>query len=154
MNELAIKKGAKSYWTGEDFVISVQKLRRIIAKMKLERSVVTGHLVSQILRKREAEFVAVVRCSPDELEKRLRKRGYSSKKVKENVLSEILDVCLVEALHRFGSDRVGEFDTTGRKPADVAKAVISVYRNDSRPQVGIVDWLKAASDSGILFNYI
>ncbi len=154
MNELAIKKGATSYWTGEDFEVNIQKLRRIIDKMELSHTVFTGHLVSQILRRRETQFVAVLRCSPDGLEKRLQNRGYGTKKVRENVLSEILDICLFDALRRFGSDKVGEFDTTGREPAGIAKAIISVYRNESSPRVGLVDWLKAVSESGTLSNYI
>ncbi len=154
MNELAIKKGATSYWTGEDFVVDIQKLRRIIDKLKLAHTVFTGHLIPQILRRREVELVAVLRCSPDELEKRLQKRGYSAKKVRENVLSEILDICMVDALRRFGSDKVGEFDTTSRKPVNIAKAIISAYRKESSPRVGLVDWLRAVSESGALSNYV
>ena len=121
--------------------------------MKSDRAVVVSHLVPQILRKGDAEFVAVLRCSPDELEKRLQRRGYSKKKIKENVLSEILDICLYDVLRKFGSDKVGEFDTTGRNPTLVAKSIIAAYRNESKPKVGIVDWLKVVAESGTLSLY-
>ena len=41
--------------------------------------------------------IIVLRCDPDVLAGRLRARGYSKKKVTENVQSEILDVILCEA---------------------------------------------------------
>ena len=41
--------------------------------------------------------IIVLRCHPDILAERLRSRGYSEQKVRENVQSEVLDVILCEA---------------------------------------------------------
>ncbi|MBR6447047.1 MAG: adenylate kinase family protein, partial [Methanomicrobium sp.] len=53
--------------------------------------IVEGHITHLL----PSDRVIVLRCRPDVLEDRLRKRGYSAAKVKENVLAEALDTILI-----------------------------------------------------------
>lgn len=48
------------------------------------------------------------------MKKMMKKRGYSEPKMAENLASEILDVCLVEALNVRGPGRICEVDVTGK----------------------------------------
>lgn len=83
--------------------------------------------------------VVVLRCDPEVLAERLRRRGYSEAKVLENVQAECLDVILCEATD---SDiPVWEIDCTSRPVEDVADAVVRMVKgeeSDCRP--GSVDW--------------
>ncbi|KYK38232.1 MAG: hypothetical protein AYK18_17680 [Theionarchaea archaeon DG-70] len=73
----------------------------------------------------DADFVFVLRCEPKILVERLEQRGYSEKKVKENVMAEILDYCLVNALEHHPAEEV--FEITG----DAVKAIASIVENPS-----------------------
>jgi adenylate kinase len=93
-----------------------------------------------------ADEAIVLRLAPSELKKRLEARGYSTKKIQENLESEALDVILVEAVEF--CDRVNEIDTTGRSPQDVADLVLRVIRKEIDLGPGQVDWLEDFFDSG------
>lgn len=56
----------------------------------------------------DADFVFVLRCEPKVLYDRLKKRGYTEKKIKENVTAEILDYCLTSALEHHPAEKIFE----------------------------------------------
>lgn len=58
--------------------------------------VIDSHL-SHYLPKRYVDLCVVTKCDLKKLEKRLRKRGYSKEKIRENLDAEIFDICLEEA---------------------------------------------------------
>ena len=99
--------------------------------------VVESHLAHHL----DADRVVVLRCRPDELERRLRERGETPEKATENAESEALDVILSEAVERHGVDAVYEIDATDRTPEDVAGAVRAVVAGDREPSAGTVDYL-------------
>lgn len=98
--------------------------------------VVDSHLAHRI----DADAVAVLRCHPDELERRLRDRGDSEPKAVENAESEALDVVLSEAVARHGEDAVYEIDTTDVTPDEVADHLLAVLRGERAPSAGTVDF--------------
>jgi adenylate kinase len=93
-----------------------------------------------------ADEAVVLRLAPSELEKRLEARGYSTKKIQENLESEALDVILVEAVEF--CKRVSEIDTTGRSPQEVADLVLIAIRKEIDLGPGQVDWLEDFFDPG------
>jgi len=103
--------------------VDTAKLRRDLVKLAPPRAVLYGHLLSHVLRKPEAEFVAVLRCEPSVLRQRLTKRGYPKTKVTENVEAELIGVVLDECVKRFGGALVREYDTTSSRPKLVAGAI-------------------------------
>lgn len=103
--------------------VDTVRLRRELLKAAPARAVVFGHLLPHVLRKSEAGFVAVLRCEPSVLRKRLEKRGYPGAKVTENVEAELIGVVLDECVRRFGLGLVREYDTTSASPRAVAKAI-------------------------------
>jgi adenylate kinase len=98
-------------------------LRRALLELDPPRGVVFGHLLPHVLRKKEAGFVAVLRCEPAVLRERLSSRGYPPAKVTENVEAELIGVVLDECVKRFGSALVHEYDTTSAPPEKVGRAV-------------------------------
>ncbi len=72
----------------------------ITAARKLgEGLVIDGHL-SHCVPRQYVDQCFVVTCDVKTLKRRLRRRGYSERKIRENLDAEILDVCLVEARER------------------------------------------------------
>jgi adenylate kinase len=98
--------------------------------------IIEGH-ITHIL---PSERVIVLRCRPDVLEDRLRKRGYSAAKVKENVLAEALDTILIETVECHGDEEILELDTTSAAVEDTA-AMIDEFIKGLRPaHFGDTDW--------------
>ena len=97
--------------------------------------VVESHLAHRF----DADRVVVLRCHPEELERRLRERGDASK-ARENAESEALDVVLSEAVERHGEGNVHEVDATDRTPEAVAGEVRAVLAGERDPGVGTVDF--------------
>ena len=89
----------------------------------------------------DADRVVVLRCEPEHLERRLRERGESAEKARENAESEALDVVLSEAVTEHGTDSVYEIDTTDRDPEAVAADIEAVIRGERAPSAGEVDFL-------------
>ncbi|WP_162224394.1 adenylate kinase family protein [Halorussus amylolyticus] len=98
---------------------------------------VESHLAHHL----DADRVVVLRCHPEELERRLSERGESEAKARENAESEALDVILSEAVSEHGVERVYEIDTTDRSPDAVAADISAVLAGEREPSAGDVDFL-------------
>lgn len=66
---------------------------------KKDGLVLDGHL-SHYLPKKYVDLCFVTKCELKELEQRLIKRKYSPEKIRENLDSEIFDICYNEALEK------------------------------------------------------
>jgi adenylate kinase len=154
INEVAFRAGAILERDEWGYIADPPKIREaLLRELKAERSVVVGHLLPQVLRRGETIFVAVLRCSPYELWERLAARGYPEDKIRNDVEAEILGYCLAEAVEAFGQDRVAEFDTTGRRPEEVADELLATFRGDRAKRLGAVDWLKLVTERGDLTRF-
>ena len=83
-------------------VVNEKKLRKYLVRMikeSKEKLVIDGHL-SHYIPKSYVEKCYVMKCDISILKKRLEKRKYFKEKVNENIESEIVDVCLNEALEK------------------------------------------------------
>jgi adenylate kinase len=116
--------------------------------------IVESHLAHLV----PADRVVVLRCHPDELERRLRERGATEAKASENTgstkspralarsarenrESEALDLILSEAVSEHGLEQVYEIDTTDRTPEAVAREIERVVRGEREPSAGEVSFL-------------
>ncbi len=100
--------------------------------------VIESHLAHRF----DADRVVVLRCHPDELERRLLERGENEAKAVENAESEALDVILAGAAEEHGLESVYEIDTTDLEPAAVAAELEAVIRGDCEPSAGTVDFVE------------
>jgi len=79
-------------------VVDVTRLNELlIAKMSKNKKLVIDSHLSHHIDPKYIDVCIVCKCELKELKKRLKARGYSSAKVRENMDAEIFDVCLVEA---------------------------------------------------------
>jgi len=91
------------------YVVDTGKLADYLMKNIKKGAVVDSHM-SHYLPREYVDECVVVKCDIKVLKERLEKRGYSERKVRENIDAEIFDVCLVEALEKGHNVRV--VDTT------------------------------------------
>ncbi len=98
--------------------------------------IVEGHLAQYL----PCDRIIVLRCRPDVLARRLQKRGYSEKKIRENVEAEALDIILQETVERFRDDQIYEIDTTPCGLKDLADEAEKVIEGTRSPRYGTIDW--------------
>jgi broad-specificity NMP kinase len=80
----------------------------------------------------------------------MEKSGMSGRKLWENLASEILDVCLVDALDAVDASKVCELDISGKRVAETVFEISAVLNGEKKCQVGIVDWLGKLESEGLL----
>lgn len=80
-------------------IIDVKKLNKALTEeiKKQENLVIDSHL-SHYIPKKYVDLCFITKCDLKELKKRLKKRRYSEKKIRENMDSEIFDICRQEAI--------------------------------------------------------
>jgi adenylate kinase len=152
INDVAIDNNATGKKTDLGLDVDVKRLVRLLEKqLKAERDlVIVGHLAPYVLKPVGISLVAVLRRSPYELEKTLKKRGYSVDKVRENVASEILGTSLYDSLQTFGKRKVAEFDTTGKTPKETTDEIFAALQKKSKSKSKLIgtDWLNLVSEKG------
>ena len=116
---------------GEE-TVDTATLRRRLLEGDPHEVVVFGHLLPYVLKKAEVAMVAVLRCEPGVLKRRLAERGYSAAKLRENVEAELIGVLLDDCVRTFGAEKVREYDTTKSSPDTVARAIAK----DARAALG------------------
>jgi adenylate kinase len=116
--------------------------------------IVDGHYAASVVPKPYVTRVFVLRRNPIELRRLMEKRGFSDAKLRENLASEILDVCLVEALREQEKEKVCELDVTGRTAENVAREVIVILEKRKKCSVIGVDWLSMLEKKGLIGEYL
>lgn len=117
------------------FEVDLEKVNAYIKRYN--KCIVEGHL-SHLL---DVEYPIILRCHPEELEKRLKKKRFGKRKIYANLMCEMLDIILVECIEKFGIENVYEVDTTYRSVEECAKCVrkIADGRGESF-KAGKIDW--------------
>lgn len=130
-----------------------RRIREIILENLKRNVVVDGHAAG-IVPKRFVTYAFVLRRDPVELLDFMVKSGFSGRKLWENLASEILDVCLVEALKAYGERRVCEVNVSGRSVEDVAAEILEVLKGSKKCRLRIVDWLGKLESEGRLEEFL
>lgn len=152
--KLATQKDPKR----DTYIVDEPKMRRkiktLIESSQFEDIIVDGHYGPSVVPERLVSKVFVIRRNPTELRKLMEKRHFSASKSEENLASEILDVCLFEALGAVEKEKICEIDSTGKPMDEVVSEIISILDGSQRCHVGIVDWLGQLESQGILDEYL
>jgi adenylate kinase len=125
-------------------VVSMAKLRAEVKMVAAKHSniVMEGHFSHML----PADIVVILRCKPEVLEKRLRKKYKWPTKIEENVEAEMMSVILDEALPLHKPGTVFEIDTTKRTAKQTEKIVKGIMLDKpgvrSQHYAGLLDWLK------------
>jgi len=124
-------------------LIDVNKLNNSIKKHFNKDTLVffeghVGHLLKAI------DKVVILRCHPKELSRRLKKKKWNTKKIKENVDAETIDVILCEAVEHHSKKNIFEIDTTKKTIEEVAAIIINIVKKNFQPTkpytIGQIDW--------------
>ncbi len=95
-------------------------------KKSKQNLVIDSHL-AHYLPSKYIDLCIITKCGLKELKKRLGKRKYNKAKIRENLDSEIFDICLNEAAEKGHTILI--IDTTGKKVNDLLdKETISILQ--------------------------
>jgi adenylate kinase len=120
------------------------KVRAEFARLikSLRGPVVVEGLLAHFLQPKYVSHVVVLRTKPSVLEKRLRKRGYALKKIKDNVESEALSIILWEAVKIHRAKKVYEIGTTKLNAQTAVKLFLRALAGKISLRPGKIDWLE------------
>ncbi|MDX1814119.1 MAG: adenylate kinase family protein [Candidatus Bathyarchaeia archaeon] len=160
LTEFTIKQGLI---LGEDKIrrtkiIDEEKTRIKIAEninaTEKTNIIVDGHYAASVVPKLYVTRVFVLRRNPIELRELMKKHGFSDAKLRENLASEILDVCLVEALREQEKEKVCELNVTGRTAENVAREIMVILEKRKKCSAIGVDWMSMLEKKGLIGEYL
>ena len=159
IGELVKREGLYTGWDEkrETLIADTDRLsERISEIISAERRtmIIEGHYAVHVIPPEKVDLIFILRRDPRELKKTLEDRGYSRRKIMENLAAEILDVCLFDAVDVCGVEKLCEINTTSKSPREVVNEILSVIKGERKPVVGIVDWLGMLESMGILDDYL
>jgi len=141
--ELLVEKG---FYTSYDnirnsYIIDVEKARRYFAEKSIYNAVLDGHIIILIYPCKKIDKIILLRCSPYILYKRLKKKGYSTSKIIENVQAEILDIIAKDVYTYCDRNKVFEKDVSEGTDKYI-ELIINFIKDRVKPDHGDkVDWL-------------
>lgn len=130
------------------------KIQEIVDNCDRKCIIIDGHYAVSVVPKKLVTYVFVLRRNPVELRKFMEQYSFSGRKLWENLASEILDVCLVDALCVHAEGKVCELNVTGKSVEDTVSEVLDILRDREKCCVGVVDWLGKLESEGLLEEYL
>ncbi len=164
LNELAVSddfsfeydKERKTYIV--DFKIFLPYILKKIKIIKINDPkflIIESHF-SDIIPNKLINYVFILRCDPDELTKRLKKKDYNLDKITENVQSEILGNCVNYLVQKKIKKPIFEIDTTNLNIESVAKTINDILFAKIEVKnynLGKIDWLEKLFQEDRLVGY-
>ena len=151
---------------GIDYVYDRKRRTRVVSLKRLDQAlgkytaradrgmVIDSHIALETGSLPRLARAIVLRCDPVILERRLKRKRWSKSKIGENLLAEILDICLWDAVRSYGWNRILEIDTTGKRPHYVIQLVMRDLKKRRIQERSKVDWLSSLKRRRILSNYV
>ncbi len=134
-------------------IADVKALRRTLSNIIASSTkpvVVDGHYSPDVVPRDASALVVVLRRAPWVLREQLQQRGYSPRKIRENVEAELIGTCLVDALESQDHGKICEIDTTGQAPEETVKLVLAALDGEAACGYGSVDWMDAPEAEALL----
>ena len=145
LNEELIRRGACTY---NPILDTYEVMDREIAEriadevIEISRNLVIDTIALSVIDPDKVDLVIVLRLHPLELFKRLKyTKMWKGTKLCSNVMAEVLDYFLIEAVDCFGEEKVAEVDTTGKSVEKVVDECLSIIYGKKERRRGIVSWL-------------
>jgi adenylate kinase len=127
-----------------------QRITQMIEESDKENIIIDGHYAVNVVPAAQVSHIFVLRRDPSELRKLMEQNGLSGRKLWENLASEILDVCLVDALNIHGEGKVCELDISGKTIEENVNLTLEILSVNRKCYVGIVDWIGKLEKEGLL----
>ncbi len=146
LSEFVINNKLYIYYDEEtsSYVIDEVKLKNALNEFIISncsRFIVIDSHYGEVVDDRFINKIIVLRLNPKELYNRLVSRGWTGRKLRDNVEAELLGVSTMNALEEHGVGRVCEVDTTGRDVDDVVNEIIKIVNGIRECEVRI-NWLE------------
>jgi len=130
------------------------KLTEMINSAEKTNIVIDGHYAAAVTPKNKVTRVFVLRRNPVELREFMVKCGFKNQKLWENLASEILDICLVEALQEQEEEKVCELDATEKTIGEVVGEILAILDNRKKCRTSGIDWLGMLEREGKVEEYL
>jgi len=130
------------------------KLTEIINDSEKNNVVIDGHYASAVTPKHKVTRVFVLRRNPIELHKFMLKCGFKDQKLWENLASEILDSCLVEAIQEQNEKKVCELNVTDKSTTEIVDNILAILSGNKECHIGGIDWLGMLEELGKTDEYL
>lgn len=131
-----------------------RKIREIVEDCGKSEVIIDGHYAVSVVPKELTTHVFVLRRDPLELRKLMEQCGFSGRKLWENLASEILDVCLCDALNVYENGKVCELDVSGKSVEETVIEVLDILNGSKECCVGVVNWLGKLESEGLLEEFL
>ena len=162
INKIAIDAGLVEQ--GQDALdVDVNKLKKHLEPIvsdipRLHRmgrtGLVVGHLAPYVIDVKHAHPCIVLRKNPYKLLDIYKKRGYTEKKMKDNLGSEILGIITNDAIKNFGQEKTFQVDTTDHTPKELAVRIHDIfYGNDNGDNIDWLQLIQEKNDLKKFFDY-
>jgi adenylate kinase len=125
-------------------VVNFSKLKQQIneeIKNTTKPLIIDGHFSQDVISPEHVKKIFVLRRAPWVLKKELRNRGYSDRKIWENVESEIVGVCLSETVKIFDESQICEIDTSNKNSEKTTQLIMDILEEKDSCNTGYVDWM-------------
>ena len=110
-------------------VVDEEKLAKVlVAHIKKHKNLVIDSHLSHYVHKKYVDWCIMTKCDLKTLQRRMKKRGYSAQKIRENMDAEIFDVCLLEAAAM--KHKIIVLDTTKMKTSKLVDIVLHETRQN------------------------
>ncbi|HJW97080.1 MAG TPA: adenylate kinase family protein [archaeon] len=111
-------------------IVDIPRLRTEVRRLsKINRNMI---LESHYSHDMPCDVVVILRTNPGELRRRMRRAGWSKKKIEENLEAEIMEIVKGEALEK--ARKVLEIDTTGKEPEWVVEQIVRRLKLGKKPE--------------------
>ena len=115
---------------------------------------IVGHLAPYVLDAKSCHPCIVLRKNPYKLLDIYKKRGYTEKKMKDNLGSEILGIITNDAINNFGLKKTFQVDTTDHTPKELAVRIHDIfYGKDNGDNIDWLPLIQEKNDLKTFFEY-
>ena len=133
------------------YVIDLRRISAVVGSLLRKEGGVVASVYPFKPRGVEVKNAIVLRMNPLKLIEILERRGYPRWKVRENVSAELIDQPFVEAIRKFGPDKVIQLNVTDRSLDELAERVSKGLREGKIAELEEkVDWIDFLEKSGRL----
>jgi len=115
--------------------------------------VIDTHHPEGIIPNNMTTFVFVLRCDPAILIRRLRRKKWNREKIRENVMAEILDYCLIHAQACYANRKLAQLDTSNSSVEQSVKVAINILSGTKAPILRL-NWLSKLETDVPLSKYL
>ena len=112
---------------------------------------IVGHLAPYVLNAKSCHPCIVLRKNPYKLLDIYKKRGYTEKKMKDNLGSEILGIITNDAIKNFGQEKTFQVDTSDHTPKELAVRIHDIYYGKDNGDN--IDWLQLIQEKNDLKKF-